>query len=94
MKTTGRVDRIPPFASPRLNPHQWRLKAQRDAGTLAMAERKQKQKPGPESGYREQPDPRGQPGQDQTRDGKQLPEEADKAKPKPREPEEKGRGGD
>lgn len=54
---------------------------------------KQKRKPGPESGYREQHDPRGQPGQDQTRDGRQLPEEADPDKPKPREPENKARAG-
>ena len=51
-----------------------------------MIDKKQKHKPGPESGYREQQDPRGQPGQHQTRDGKQLPEQADKEKPKPREP--------
>lgn len=51
-----------------------------------MAARKQKRKPGPESGYREQHDPRGQPGQHQTRDGKRLPEEADRDQPKPREP--------
>ena len=51
-----------------------------------MADTRQPQKPGPESGYREQQDPRGQPGQDQTRDGKQLPEQADPSKPKPREP--------
>lgn len=57
-----------------------------------MADPKQKQKPHPESGYREQTDPRGQPGQDQTRDGRQLPEEADEDKPKPREPEEEARG--
>jgi hypothetical protein len=91
--TTCRVGHVSPRASHRLNLHQWKLKALRDAGTLAMADHKQKQKPGPESGYREQHDPRGQPGQDQTRDGKQLPEEADKAKPKPREPEKKGRRG-
>jgi hypothetical protein len=84
----------PHFASLRLNPPRGKLTAEQDAGTLAMVDRKQKEKPGPESGYREQHDPRGQPGQDQTRDGKQLPEEADKARPKPREPEEKGRGGE
>lgn len=47
---------------------------------------KQKQKPGPESGYREQQDPRGQPGQHQRKDGRQLPEQADPEKPKPKEP--------
>ncbi len=51
-----------------------------------MADTKQPQKPGPGSGYREQQDPRGQPGQHQTKDGRQLPEEADPSKPKPREP--------
>ncbi len=51
-----------------------------------MADTKQPQKPGPGSGYREQQDPRGQPGQHQTKDGKQLPEEADPDEPKPREP--------
>ena len=51
-----------------------------------MTDTKQKHKPDPESGYREQQDPRGQPGEDQTRDGKQLPEDVDKDKPKPREP--------
>ncbi len=51
-----------------------------------MADIKPKQKPGPESGYREQHDPRGQPGQDQNKDGKQLPEEADPDEPKPQEP--------
>ena len=59
-----------------------------------MADQKQKQRPAPESGYREQTDKRGQPGQDQTRDGRQLPEEADKDKPRPREPEETRRGND
>ena len=53
---------------------------------IDMADTKQPQKPGPGSGYREQPDPRGQPGENQTKDGKQLPEEADPSKPKPREP--------
>lgn len=52
-----------------------------------MADTKQKHRPAPESGYREQHDPRGQPGQHQNKDGKQLPEHADKDKPKPREPE-------
>jgi|APAra7269096979_1048534.scaffolds.fasta_scaffold06080_9 hypothetical protein len=52
-----------------------------------MADIKQPQKPGPESGYREQQDPRGQPGHDQRKDGKQLPESADPSKPKPKEPE-------
>ncbi len=47
-----------------------------------MTDIKQKQKPGPESGYREQQDPRGQPGQDQTKDGKQLPEDTGKPKQK------------
>lgn len=51
-----------------------------------MADTKQKQQPGPESGYREQHDPRGQPGQQQKKDGKQLPEEADKDNPKPQDP--------
>ena len=54
--------------------------------SLTMADTKQPQKPGPGSGYREQQDPRGQPGQHQTKDGKQLPEEADPDEPKPREP--------
>lgn len=58
-----------------------------------MVDSKQKQKPGPESGYREQHDPRGQPGQEQTRDGKQLPEETDQDKPKRREPEEQASKG-
>lgn len=53
-----------------------------------MADTKQPQKPAPESGYREQQDPRGQPGQDQRKDGKQLPESADPSKPKPKEPEQ------
>lgn len=51
-----------------------------------MTDLKQQQKPGPESGYREQQDPRGQPGQQQKKDGKQLPEEADQDKPQPQEP--------
>lgn len=51
-----------------------------------MADIKPKQQPGPESGYREQHDPRGQPGQDQKQDGRQLPEEADQDEPKPKEP--------
>ncbi|MEP6906366.1 MAG: hypothetical protein ABI858_00050 [Pseudoxanthomonas sp.] len=55
-------------------------------GALAMAEHKHEQKPGAGSGYREQPDPRGQPGQDQEKDGRQLPEEADAGEPKPKEP--------
>lgn len=42
-----------------------------------MADIKQKHEPGPESGYREQQDPRGQPGEDQAKDGRQLPEETD-----------------
>ena len=54
-----------------------------------MAEIKQKHRPAPESGYREQHDPRGQPGQHQNKDGRQLPEHADKDKPKPQEPEQK-----
>lgn len=53
-----------------------------------MAASKQKHRPAPESGYREQQDPRGQPGQDQRKDGKQLPESADRSKPKPQEPEQ------
>ena len=48
-----------------------------------MADPKQKHRPAPESGYREQHDPRGQPGQHQDKDGKQLPEHADQRKPKP-----------
>ncbi len=51
-----------------------------------MANTKPKQKPGPESGYREQQDPRGQPGEDQQKDGRQIPENIDKDKPTPREP--------
>ena len=46
------------------------------------------QKPAPGSGYREQQDPRGQPGQHQKKDGRQLPEEADPDEPKPRELED------
>lgn len=42
-----------------------------------MADIKQKHKPGPESGYREQQDPRGQPGEDQRRDGRQVGEDVD-----------------
>ena len=53
-----------------------------------MAASKQKHRPAPESGYREQHDPRGQPGQHQDKDGKQLPENADQDKPKPQEPEQ------
>ena len=53
-----------------------------------MADPKQKHRPAPESGYREQHDPRGQPGQHQNKDGKQLPEHADQRKPKPQEPEQ------
>ena len=51
-----------------------------------MADTKQKHKPGPQSGYREQQDPRGQPGADQKQDGKRIPEDLDEDKPKPREP--------
>ena len=40
-----------------------------------MADIPQKHKPGPQSGYREQQDPRGQPGQDQRRDGRQIAED-------------------
>lgn len=54
-----------------------------------MAGSKQKHRPAPESGYREQHDPRGQPGQHQNKDGRQLPENADQDKPKPQEPERK-----
>jgi hypothetical protein len=53
-----------------------------------MADSKQKHRPAPESGYREQHDPRGQPGQHQNKDGKQLPENADQRKPRPQEPEQ------
>jgi hypothetical protein len=42
-----------------------------------MADIRQDHKPGPQSGYREQPDPRGQPGQDQRGDGRQVAEDAD-----------------
>jgi len=45
-----------------------------------------KHRPGPLSGYREEPDPRGKPGGDQQTDGKQLPEEADPDEPKSQEP--------
>ena len=41
-----------------------------------MAAIKKKHEPGPESGYREQQDPRGQPGEDKTTDGREVPEEA------------------
>lgn len=51
-----------------------------------MTDIKPQQKPGPESGYREQQDPRGQPGQHQKIDGKQLPEDADPDEPQPKEP--------
>ncbi|MEO6519019.1 MAG: hypothetical protein ABIO17_08525 [Pseudoxanthomonas sp.] len=51
-----------------------------------MTDTKSNQKPGPDSGYREQQDPRGQPGQHQKKDGKQLPEEADPEEPTPKEP--------
>lgn len=47
---------------------------------------KQPHEPQQNSGYREQPDPRGQPGGDQKKDGKQLPEEANPELPEPREP--------
>jgi hypothetical protein len=53
-----------------------------------MPDPKQSHKPEPESGYREQQDPRGQPGQHQKKDGRQLPENADKGKPTPQEPEQ------
>ncbi len=46
-----------------------------------MPENGQPNKPGPKSGYREQPDPRGQPGEDQTRDGRRVPEEIDPETP-------------
>jgi len=54
-----------------------------------MADSKQKHRPAPESGYREQHDSRGQPGQHQNKDGRQLPENADPGKPKPQEPEQR-----
>jgi hypothetical protein len=54
---------------------------------IGMAEHNP-QKPAPGSGYREQQDPRGQPGQHQKKDGRQLPEEADPDEPKPKEPED------
>ena len=41
-----------------------------------MADIPQKHRRGPQSGYREQQDPRGQPGQDQCRDGRQIEEDA------------------
>ena len=70
----------------RPEPASWKAAAHRNAGATVMADTKLKHKPDPESGYREQQDPRGQPGQHQNTDGRQLPEHADKAKPKPREP--------
>jgi len=45
-----------------------------------------KHRPDPQSGYREEHDPRGKPGGEQKKDGRQLPEEADPGKPKPQEP--------
>lgn len=56
-----------------------------------MATVKQPHRPDPQSGYREQQDPRGQPGEHQTRDGKQLPEQADADEPKPRPDIDKSR---
>lgn len=54
-----------------------------------------KHRPGPLSGYREEPDPRGKPGGDQQTDGKQLPEEADPDEPKSQEPKpQRHRSGD
>jgi len=45
-----------------------------------MAKSKQKHQPGPQSGYREQQDPRGQPGEHKTTEGREVPEdEIDKA---------------
>ena len=41
----------------------------------AMPDTKQQNQPLPESGYPEQQDSRGQPGEDQTKGGRQLPEE-------------------
>ncbi len=38
---------------------------------------KRQRTPGPHSGYRENHDPRGKPGQHQKKDGRQLPEDTD-----------------
>lgn len=40
-----------------------------------MADIKQKHEPGPQSGYREQQDPRGQPGENKTTEGREVPED-------------------
>ncbi len=40
-----------------------------------MADIKQKHEPGPQSGYREKQDPRGQPGEHKTTDGREVPED-------------------
>jgi hypothetical protein len=52
-----------------------------------MSDPKQKHRPAPQSGYREQQDHRGQPGEDQSHDGRQIPEDTDQDNPKPREPD-------
>lgn len=50
-----------------------------------MGDRQQPHQPGPDSGYREQQDPRGQPGEDKTSDGKRPPREIeeDPGRPEP-----------
>jgi hypothetical protein len=78
----------PQGASPDLNMRHGRVGYDRNAGAIHMADTRHKHRPAPESGYREQHDPRGQPGQDQKKDGRQLPENADQRKPKPQEPEQ------
>ncbi len=40
-----------------------------------MADIRQKHEPGPQSGYREQQDPRGQPGADKTTEGREVSED-------------------
>lgn len=48
-----------------------------------MANDPSPEKPGRHSGYRERIDPRGQPGEDQKKDGRQLPENTDEPRPEP-----------
>lgn len=44
-------------------------------GKQHMADIKQPHEPGPRSGYREKQDPRGQPGEHKTTDGREVPED-------------------
>jgi len=48
-----------------------------------MASDMSPEKPERHSGYRERIDPRGQPGEDQKKDGRQLPEDTDKPRTEP-----------